>query len=477
MIKRKYLSLAALAIIVFASACDKLKDFGDTNVDPNGVSTPIPSAIFTNVSSGIPGTATQTRGGYYAQYFSETQYSDASLYSLPQLDFAGIYTGSLYDLQNIININSSNNLSQASRILKAYIFWTVTDRWGDVPYSEALKGGAVPTPVYDKQEDIYKGLLAELKSAVASFDGTSLISGDISSYNGNVTKWKKLGNSLRLLIAQRMSKRFPGPGELAATEFKAALADPAGIITSNADNYEFDFPGGNLASPWYNLYNGRKDVGESLTMTTLLTSLSDSRQNSFASDVNGEPTTTGVPYGWARSSVDPWTQANPKWAYVLKADLRGEGGNVVVIPAAVITLARAEAADRGWTTENAKNLYETGIKLSFEQWGVAVSDAYFTQSSVAFSAPAGTNANLKQIATQRFIATYPDGIQGWAEWRRTGYPVLTPARDAVNPGKQIPRRYTYSTSEYGNNAVNVKAAVDRLPGKKDSQDEKIWWDQ
>ena len=157
MIKRKYLSLAALAIIVFATACDKIKDFGDTNVDPNGVSTPIPSAIFTNVSAGIPGTATQTRGGYYAQFFSETQYSDASLYSLPQLDFAGIYTGSLYDLQNIININSSNNLTQASRILKAYIFWTVTDRWGDVPYSEALKGGSVPTPVYDKQEDIYKG--------------------------------------------------------------------------------------------------------------------------------------------------------------------------------------------------------------------------------------------------------------------------------------------------------------------------------
>ncbi|CAN5806662.1 SusD/RagB family nutrient-binding outer membrane lipoprotein [soil metagenome] len=477
MTKRKFLSFAALALLVFASSCDKLKDFDDTNVNPGGVSKPILSALFTNVSAGMSGYATDTRGGYYSQLFSETQYSDASLYSIPQLSFSGIYSGALYDLQNIININESNNLTQASRILQSYIFWTVTDRWGDVPYSEALKGGGVPTPVYDKQEDIYKGILATLKSAVASFDNSSIIGGDISGYNGNVAQWKKLGNSIRLLVALRMSKRFPAAGGFAATEFQAALTDAGGIITGNADNYSFSFPGGNLASPWYNLYNGRKDVGESSTMTSIMGSLGDARQTVFGADVNGDPSTTGVPYGWVRSRVDPWTQANPKWAYVLNPSLRTDNGSVDVIPASVVTLARAEAADRGWTTENAKTLYETGIKLSFEQWGVAApSDAYFTQTAVAFSSPAGTGANLKQIATQRYVATYPDGTQAWAEWRRTGYPALTPAEDAVNDSKQIPRRYTYATSEYGTNKANVEAAAALLSGG-DKQDSKIWWDQ
>ncbi|MES2646639.1 MAG: SusD/RagB family nutrient-binding outer membrane lipoprotein [Bacteroidota bacterium] len=475
--KRKILSLAAMAVLVFASSCNKLEDFGDTNVNPNGVSKPILSALFTNVSVGIPGFATQTRGGYYAQFFSETQYSDASLYAIPQLSFTGLYSGSLYDLQNIININESNNLTQAARILKSYIFWTITDSWGDVPYSQALQGGAVPNPVYDKQEDIYKGLLAELTSAVSSFDNTSFLGGDVSSYNGNIAKWKKLGNSLRILIALRTSKKYPSASGEAATAIKAALADPGGVISTNADNYSFSFPGGNLSSPWYGLYNGRKDVGESATMTALMGTLSDARQTVYGTDESGAPSTTGVPYGWSRNRVDPWTQANPKWTYVLKPSLRTQTGSVVVIPAAVVTLARAEAADRGWTTENAKVLYETGIKLSFEQWGVAPpSDAYFTQSAVAFSAPVGTGANLKQIATQRYVATYPDGLQAWAEWRRTGFPVLTPAPDALNASKQIPRRYTYATSEYLTNKASVEAAAALLPGG-DVQDAKVWWDQ
>lgn len=475
--KRKFLSLAAVAFMVIASSCDKLKDFDDTNVNPGGVSNPILSALFTNVESGLSGTATQTRPGYYAQIFSETQYSDASLYSIPQLEFSGIYTGALFDLQNIINTNENNNLTQASRILKAYIFWTVTDRWGDVPYSEALKGASFPTPVFDKQEDIYKDLLNELKNAVASFDNVTAIAGDISSYSGSITKWKKLGNSLRLLISLRMSKRYPDASGLAATEFKAALADAGGIIESNADNFSFAFPGGNLSSPWYNLYNGRKDVGQSKTMTDITVALADKRQDIFGADVNGTPSSLGVPYGWKRENVDPWTQANPKWAYVLDPDLRTQKGNVVIIPASWIALARAEAADRGWTNEDAKALYETGITLSFAQWGAGTPSAsYLSQPNVIFTAAQGTAANLKQIATQRWIASYPDGIQAWAEWRRTGFPVLTPAPDAVNASKTIPRRYTYGTSEYGSNKANVDAAS-ALLDKGDVMESRIWWDK
>lgn len=477
--KRIY-GLGLAFLITAAVSCVKYKDFGETNVNPGGVTEPIFGALLANVQAGTIGaygSTTMTRPGAYAQYFSETQYPSASLYDIPQIEFNTIYSGSLYDLQNIILKNPSNNMTQVARILKSYIFWTMTDRWGDIPYSQALKGDSIRTPVYDKQQDIYTGLLAELKGAVASFDASSLITGDISNYGGSVAKWKKLGNSLRLLISLQMSKKYPSGSGLAATEFKAALADAGGVIADNADNYQLDYPGGNLSSPWYNLYNGRKDWGESKTMTDLISSLGDKRQTAFAADVNGDATTIGVPYGLNRDKMVAWTDANPKWAYVLNDDLRKQEGSVVVIPAATIFLARAEAADRGWTTENAWTMLQNGVNQSHAQWGIAAPAAsYFTQSSVAFSGAAGTAANIKQIALQRYLAGYPNGLEGWNLWRRTGFPVLTPAPDATNSGAGIPRRYTYGISEYTTNGANVKAAAAALSGG-DKMDSKIWWDQ
>ena len=467
--------------LFMASGCEKIKDFGNTNVDPNGVTTPSVPALLTNAEATLAGYASQTRGGLYCQYFSETQYTDVSLYSLPQIDFQGEYAGVLYDLQNIINIKSSNNTSAIARILKAYICWTITDRWGDIPYSEALQG---KTPKYDTQETVYKGIISELTAAIAQFDN-SVVIGDIM-YHGNVAKWKKLANSLRMLMALRLSKKYPSATDYAATQFKAALADAAGSIATNEDNFTVVYKDAvpDFKSPWYNTYDGRKDYGESATMTALMGSLGDGRQNVFGGATEDQgaanwnaSSNVGVPYGWTRGKVDPWTQLNPGWARILRGDYRQDADNVVVVGAAEVLIARAEAADRGWTNENATTLFTNGINTSFEQWGLTAPPAsYFTQSGVAFTAPSGTAGNLRQIATQRYIATYPDGLQGWSEWRRTGFPALTPAPDAVNTSKQIPRRQTYGQGEYSTNADEVKAKGATMPGG-DTQDAKVWWDQ
>ena len=99
-----------LAIGLLFTSCQRYSsDFGDTNLNPAATTSPILSALLTNVQAGIGGYGAQTRGGLYCQYFSETQYTDVSLYSLPQLSFEGEYSGSLYDLQNIINTNTSRN--------------------------------------------------------------------------------------------------------------------------------------------------------------------------------------------------------------------------------------------------------------------------------------------------------------------------------------------------------------------------------
>jgi len=457
-----------LALGVLLTSCKRYSsDFGDTNVNPAATTNPILPALLTNVEAGLGGYGAQTRGGLYAQYFSETQYTDVSLYSIPQLSFEGEYSGSLMDLQNIINVNTSNNMSQVARILKAYIFSTITDRWGDIPYSKALKGDK--TPSFDKQEDVYRGCVKELTEAENAFNTTSSISGDII-YGGDVAKWKKLANTLRLRLAIQVSKRFPSSTGWAATEFRAALADAAGTITTNADNFVVNYPGGNFRSPWFSLYDGRKDFGESDKMVALVGSLGDARQSAFGSS------TIGVPYGRVRGFVDPWCQANPNWARILSDANRPQNGSVVLVSAAETHLLRAEAADRGWTTEDMNTLYQAGIAVSHAQWGIAApGSSYYTQSGVALASPAGTGANISRIAIQQFIAAYPDGLRGWCIWRRTGFPALTPAPDAVNASRQIPRRYTYGTTSYATNTTAVTAAASAIGG--DTQDTKVWWDQ
>lgn len=485
---KKYAWMLGLSGMMAMGSCDKIKDFGNTNVAPGDITKPVLSALLTNVESGLGGYASATRGGLYAQLFSETQYTDVSLYSLPQLDFGTEYTGNLFDLQTIITDGTNNNMVQVARILKSYIFWTITDRWGDVPYSEALKGNRTP-PKFDTQEAIYKGIIAELTSAASSFNNTSAIQGDIIN-GGSVDKWKKLANSLRMLMSLRLSKVYPGASDYAATQFKAALADAGGSISTNADNFTIVYPGGAaFRNPWYNTYDGRKDFAESKTMTDILASLGDGRAQVYggASEIKKEedatgtlwnaPSTTGFPYGLKKSSAETFAAANTKWARILRGDYREQADPLVIVSAASVLLARAEAADRGWTTENMNTMYQAGITASFAQWGLAAPAAsYFTNANVALSAAAGTGANLKPIAIQEWIAYYPDGLQAWSNWRRTGYPVLTPAPDAVNTTKQIPRRYTYSSSVYSTNGNNVKEAVSRLQGG-DTQDARVWWDK
>ena len=132
-----------------------------------------------------------------------------------------------------------------------------------------------------------------------------------------------------------------------------------------------------------------------------------------------------------------------------------------------------QRANYGWTSESLPTTYSLGIALSYEQWGLKLATDYLGQASVALDAP-GAAGNLKKIATQRYIAHYPDGMQAWNIWRKTGFPVLTPAPDATNSSKQIPRRYTYGSTEFTSNKANAEAAVAALTGG-DTQDAKVWW--
>jgi hypothetical protein len=489
------ITTAALALVLFLASCDKISDFGSTNENPAVTNTPNTAALLTNVLSGF---GVYTTAGYtpalYCQYLSETQYPEVSNYTLNQASPMAIYSGHLEDLQNIIQTNTdaatkgvavlngaNENQIAISRILKAYIFWTITDRWGDVPYKTALLGNA--TVSYETQQSIYVDLLKELTEAIAQFNSSGApIVGDVV-YSGNIAKWKKMANSVRMLMALRLSKKYPGASEYAATQFKAALADAAGSISDNADNFTLAYPGGNFKNPYFNMYDGRKDYGESETMTDLLGTLSsDARLNVFGADVNGTISIIGVPYGLGRLDAIPWTDANVKWAYVFLPSLRTATSTLYVVTASSTLLARAEAADRGWTSEtaNTETLYQNGITASYTQWGLtAPAAAYFSNASVDLTAAFGTGLNLSRIQTQEYIAFFPDGVQGWSNWRRTGIPALVPGPGAVNSPKVIPRRIVYGTTDYSLAKDSVTASVVRQFGDADNDkmDQKVWWDK
>jgi hypothetical protein len=473
-------TLIATSLLVVQS-CTKFEDFGDTNSNPNATTEPITSALLTNVLSGLGntvwGNGITINGGLYSQYFSETQYTEASRYTKPVFNMDGFYAGAMYDLQNIINYNSNSetagkaaangsnaNQIAVSRILKAYYYWIITDTYGDIPYFEALKGNG--NLAYDKQSDIYPDLIKELKEAVDQFDGGAQVTGDIL-FSGNNTKWKKFANSIRLLIALRLSKVSPA---MAQAEFNAALSHAAGIIQDNSDNASLVFPGGIYNHPLYQYYiiTQRDDYAVSSVVTGFLNGNGDARAAAFGSS------TTGFPYGLTRDNAVAFATANPNFARLLDPVKRTASSPVMLVSASQVYLARAEGAQRGWSTENMATMYSTGIQRSWEEWGVYNAGAfasYLTQAAVDLTA----GSPLSKIQMQQWLAFYPNGTQGWANWRRTNIPALTAAPGA---GLPIIRRVPYGPNDYNFNLVNVTEAATRytVGGQPDSQDGRVWWD-
>jgi hypothetical protein len=481
--KRTFKNIVAILALPLAGAmiqsCE-VSDFGDTNVSPNATTTPVTAALLTNSLAQIGGVYASQ--GMYAQYISESQYTDISRYTAQEYNFAE-YSGVLYDLENIIinntdakskvySLNFGSNVNQIAiaRILKAYYFWRTTDMLGDIPYSQALKGN--PKPAYDSQQSIYTALFAELDAAVKQMEnGGAAIKGDIL-FSGNMTRWKKFANSIRLIMALRVSK---ADAALGSAQAKAALAADGGVFTTNAESAILTYAGGAFQNPWFARYNGRKDEAISEPMVTNLNALSDPRLPAF-----GQPgktgKVTGIPYGVSRDKAVAFTNANPEWSFVLTADLRKDNSQLALISAADVFLARAEAAQLGWTSENAKDMYNAGIKASLEFWKVfnqAAYDDYIASAPVAF----GANDALTKIRLQRWITFFPNGWQGWSEWRRTGVPDLKPSPDAVNSSKQIPRRHIYVANEASLNPEAYNGAVAKFAGGLDTQDGRVWWDK
>lgn len=501
MTSRKLLALASgLALALGVTACDPA-DITSTNNDPNAPTVAPAPAVFTGAIRllGVRwfGTYNARQTSVVAQHLAEVQYPETDQYKrlaagFTEAVFNQAYFAELADFQQVIAAGERQEAAGIygpAMVMSAWTFGNLTDAWGDVPYSEALAGDSgTVQPAYDAQKDIYAGLLASLAKAstdMAAADGAGLDNAD-PIYGGDLLQWQRFANSLRARHALRLSNVDP---TLARTEFLAAVAAPGGLMTSNADNAQIDWPGdGVYDNQWSLNFQTRDDHRVSNRLTTwlmgdtTLTADDDPRLAVYAQPADADGQYRGAPNALTQDEGADWVDLGSRPGTILYPGANAYGAPVgsgadfpsFIMSYAEVAFMQAEAAQRGWlATGTARQYYENGIRASMAQWGVtnaAAIGSFLTLPRIAY---AGGTAGLKQIATQKWVALYTDGAQAWAEWRRT----CQPSNLRVGPAavlSQLPRRLQYSTTELSVNSASVAAAVARQGA--DALITRMYWD-
>lgn len=493
------MKLLKIIVPVFASVliAGCTKDFADTNTNLNNPTSVTPDLLLSGVlKSTLDRQVSEAWGigNIVVQHHAKIQFVNEDRYGWNEQN--GLWSnvfGNYRNLQNIftaVDGDQANPYYGVALILKSWMFSLVTDAYGDVPYSEAgkAKTDGVYQPVYDKQEDIYTGILADLKKAnevLATANGT--FSGDIIYGGGaaSLVKWRKLANSLRLRYLMRLSKK-----KNVNAEMQAIVGDPVNnpVFTGNGDNAELKYL--SAAPNQWPLYGTRvgsfDEFRVSKTLTDRLSALGDPRLKVFgrptqASVAAGTPAIQGVPNGL--SDVDALAynggvQGVSRIGYTFACLVCNDAGQAppaadapraLLMTYAELQFILAEARQKGMiSTGDAATYYTNGINANFAYWqsvvpaaynlNISMPAGYHTQAAVEYTGT--TEERLAKIALQKWIALYFNGLEAWFDWRRTGMPAIVPGPANLNNNK-VPVRYIYPLSEQSLNGTNREAAVQR----------------
>lgn len=479
--------LSGLLLLGGVAACNA-DDITKVNENPNSPTNAPAGAVFTNaIINGVGrflGWGYNGRGAaLVVQHLAQTQYPDEDQYR--RLDasstsgyFNSPYNTELEDLQKVFDAGNTEKRAAIYGPALAFqqlIFEYITDTFGDIPYSEALKGDAedgVLLPKYDAQKDVYAGMMAALTKAATDLGtpGSVTLGSADPIYAGSPAAWQRFANTLHARMALRLINVDPAT---AASELQKALNGPGGVFRSNSDNAVMKWPGdGVFNNSWSDNFKTRDDHRISKTLMNAMLANNDPRIPVYAQPTVSDPTKyVGMPNGLLATQAATWFNTSSRIGAVFfpGATAYGNfGGGGASFPQVVLSYAelqfiRAEAAERGiagLTAGQAAGFYQSAITASLNQWGVtdaAKVAAFLAQPGVAYK---GGTEGLKQIATQKWIALFTDGGQAWAEWRRTCQPNTLAAGPAAIVN-YIPRRFYYSTTEISANSDNVTAAIAR----------------
>ncbi len=405
--------------------------------------------------------------------------------------------------ESINTIAKEQNLPEIAAlatIVKVAGMHRVADTYGPIPYINFGSGNLQGD--YDSLEDVYKKFFDELGDAIDQLTtfvnanpGAKLFEKFDYIYEGNVEKWVKFANTLRLRLAMRV---VYANATLAQAQAEAAANHPIGLISNASERASLKHALLTYYHPLSEIQNfnaGEARMGAS--MDAYMNGYADPRRAAYFTAATADAAYHGVRLGLVISTWTAYVGAN-----ISKLNMTESGTEIVWITAAESYFLRAEGALRQWNMGGtAKSFYEEGIRKSFDENGVAGADAYVisTAKPAAFTDKGGSNGavapstvaiawsdsdgdavKLERIITQKWIAMYPDGPEGWAEFRRTGYPKLFPvvtnrSNSTIDTDTQV-CRIPYPESEYNKNAAGVASGITKLGGK-DNGGTKLWWDK
>ena len=444
-------------------------------------------------------------GGSYAGYVEGTLDGWDNKFSIfnPTADwlkwpFVNVLSETYPYYRGIVNGTDNAVMLALADVLRVAIMHRVTDTYGPIPYSEVVENRKESLAVgYDTQEEVYLKMFEELDAAIAALTESIQLSTEAfgkfdNVYGGDVSKWLKYANSLKLRMAMRLSYVAPDVARERASE---AIA--GGVITANADNAQLTLAENRAVLCWVDWGDHR--VGADII--SLMNGYNDPRRETMFTQVTigeGEDAVQG--YAGIRIGAIPESTDQAKAGY----------SNMIIdskspylwFNAAEATFLRAEYELRWGSESAAQDLYEKAVALSFEERGVQGAEAYLAQAdavpanyvdnvgtdniaalskiTIPWEPGAGNwESNLERIITQKYIAIFPLGNEAWAEYRRTGYPRLFPTVNNKSGGtvtsEHGARRLNYPTEEYTENPVHVAEAVEMLGGV-DTPGVRLWWD-
>lgn len=455
-----------------AISCDS--DFEEINTNPNAPVEAPGDLLMADIQRNAMNVVYSTfiggeMGEGWVQHWSWVQYNDAERYSPRQTSIENtwdiFYEDVVSDARSmeLLAVADENKaLEGAAKVMQAFGYSLLTDLYGDVPFTESIKGGESNfTPAYDPQETVYNGILTLLEDAntlLASGDGS--IDGDFDLiYGGDVTKWQKFANSLKFRALMRIS----GKRDVSA-DLQQLVARP--MFTSNDDEAKMGYLSTQPnANPIFEtiVQGNRLEFKVSDVLVNTLTALNDPRLPIYAAE-NTSGEYRGKPVGYEDVPNETYNYNNVSGigAFYLEPDLPA-----YFMSYAELEFLKAEAAQRSLITGNAADFYTNGIKASLEFNGISEPDGYL--SGVQYNPGSG----LQQIGTQKWLALFGQGLEAWTEWRRTKFPVLAPAAEPIPSTTEIPSRFPYPATEQTTNKASYDAAIERQGSN--TLWTKVWW--
>ncbi|WP_426581097.1 SusD/RagB family nutrient-binding outer membrane lipoprotein [Mucilaginibacter sp. R-33] len=475
--KLKYISILSGVVLLSITSCKK--ELARINQNPNGSQTAQPNYLLTAATKATSDTYWGVANNMdasllFVQYWSKIQYTDPDRYIYASTAFEELwstgYSKSIVNLNEIIKIGDAQgntNYKGVALVLRSWTFSLLTEAYGNIPYKQATNIDQYLTPAYDTQKDVYFALLDDLKAAQTALDPSGkAIAGDVI-YSNNIASWKKFANSLRFRIALRIADREPAKAKQVLDDIKA---EGGSYISSNAEIAQFTYVDSPNQNPVSNLFDTRDDYRISKTIVDKLFALNDPRLSIYAAKTQ-DPTPqnyVGLPNGLLVGDASNYgfTKTSKPGTY-----FRAPHAPAVILSYAESLFDRAEAAARGFTTEDAASLYGQAVTAALAQYGIASADitTYLAQPAVKYDA-----FNYKKsIGEQKWLALFGQGLEGWTEWRRLDYPQLQPAVAGTLNGK-IPVRFIYPGTEQSLNKTNYQSAV--AAQGADALTTKLWFD-